>query len=206
MSATRLLVLALVRAHKRAHGYLVGQELLAWDADKWANTKTGSIYHALRQLTKEGLLKATEVDAEEGQISRTDYEITPSGEKEFHTLMERALVTPDPRPDMLCAGLVLMPALPRAKVLEYLRRRLDILDEQRASVHQAVDKARWTGADALPPHVEAILGFWTHSTNSSHEWVLGMIRKIEDGAYVFVDEDPRAFASPGSRMARSSQA
>lgn len=200
MSATRLLVLAFVRAHRRAHGYLVGQELLAWDADKWANTKTGSIYHALRQLSKEGLLNAIDVEAIDLVPARTDYEITNEGEKEFQTLLRRALVVPEPRPDMLCAGLALMSALPRETVLGYLRERLATLSDQRANVDLATSRANFTGDNPLPPHVEALLSFWSHTTASGYDWVLGLTRKIEDGAYVFADEDPKAFGNPGSLM------
>ncbi|OLT29722.1 hypothetical protein BJF83_10045 [Nocardiopsis sp. CNR-923] len=35
MSATRLLVLGVVRMHGRAHGYRVGRELMSWGADAW---------------------------------------------------------------------------------------------------------------------------------------------------------------------------
>ena len=202
MSATRLLVLAFVRAHGRAHGYLVGQELLAWNADKWANTKTGSIYHALRQLAKEGSLREIEISATETSPARTEYEISEQGAAEFERLLERALTVPEPRPDMLCAGLVLMSALPRAKALKFLRERLSKLAEQRANVDRANSTAQWSGDRALPPHVEALLSFWTHHTVSSHDWVLALIRKIEDGAYIFADEDPKAFGNPGSEVGR----
>lgn len=203
MSATRLLVLAFIRAHGRAHGYLVGQDLLAWEADKWANTKTGSIYHALRQLTKEGLLSERALPGGQGSPLRTDYAITASGETEFARLMELALSRPDPRPDMLCAGLVLMSALPRATVIDYLRQRRDALDAQRKDVSAANETATWSGSDALPPHVEALLGFWTHSTNANFVWLENLIAQIEGGAYVFADEAPLVFGTPGSRISRS---
>lgn len=200
MSATRLLVLAFVRAHGRAHGYLVGRELLAWSADKWANTKTGSIYHALRQLAKEGLLDEFEVPETDTVPARTDYSITKEGEAEFHRLMEKALTVPETRPDMLCAGLVLMSTLPRKTVIDYLRVRLENLRQQQNTVDEANGRAKWSGERALPPHVEALLSFWTHSTVSSQAWVEGLIKKIEDGAYVFADEDDKAFATPSAPM------
>ena len=52
MSATRLLVLGVVRTHGQAHGYLVNAELESWGAEKWAGLKSGSIYQSLRQLAK----------------------------------------------------------------------------------------------------------------------------------------------------------
>ena len=196
MSATRLLVLAFVRAHRRAHGYLVGQELLAWDAAKWANTKTGSIYHALRQLSKEGLLAEFDVPATEAAPARTDYSITPAGDQEFHKLMETALSTPQIRPDMLCAGLVLMSALPRADVLKYLRAMQATIGQHQADVHKA-SETLVSGEQVLPPHAEVLVSYWSATTASSAAWLSHLIGKIEGGAYIFADENKRAFGTPG---------
>ncbi|MAN76394.1 MAG: PadR family transcriptional regulator [Rhizobiales bacterium] len=200
MSATRLLVLAFVRAHNRAHGYLIGQELMAWNADKWANTKTGSIYHALRQLAKDGFLEEIVVPPSDTAPARTDYAITEAGDAEFHRMMEKALTLPQPRPDMLCAGLVLMSALPRRTVLELLGKRLATLAQHKSEVSKANDRASFSGVNALPPHVEALLSFWTSNTDCNHDWVAGLIAKIEAGAYVFADEDPQAFGVPGRAL------
>lgn len=198
MSATQLLVLALVRAHGQAHGYVVGRELAAWDADKWANTKTGSIYHALRQFAKSGHLQTMEVAAEGAVPGRTEYSLTEKGEEEFQRLIREALVVPSARPDMLCAGIAMMSALPRATVLGYLRERLAILAKHRHNVDSVANQANWTGQGALPPHAEALLGFWIHLTRTGYDWVEGLIQKIESGAYVFCDEAPDAFGKPGS--------
>lgn len=198
MSATRLLVLGVVRAQRRTHGYRVGQDLLAWQADKWANTKTGSIYHALRQLAKDGHLRAIAVAGTETSPARTDYQITKVGEAEFQDLIAKALTLPEPRPDLLCAGLVFMSALPRGVALDYLRARRKTLFEHKTAVLEASGQAQWTGADALPPHVDALLSFWEYSTSGAYEWVHGLIGKIEAGAYVFADESPNAFGQPGA--------
>src|SRR5918996_1312583 len=56
MSAIRLLVLGAVRQHGRAHGYQVRGDLEFWGAHEWSNAKPGSIYHALKQMAKQGLL------------------------------------------------------------------------------------------------------------------------------------------------------
>lgn len=61
MSAIRLLVLGAVRQHGRAHGYQVRNDLEYWGAHEWSNAKPGSIYHALKQMAKQGLLRAHEI-------------------------------------------------------------------------------------------------------------------------------------------------
>ena len=52
-----MMILGLVRWMQPVHGYDVRRELLSWNADKWANIAARSIYHALRKLTEEGLLR-----------------------------------------------------------------------------------------------------------------------------------------------------
>jgi DNA-binding PadR family transcriptional regulator len=202
MSATRLLVLAFVRAYGRAHGYMVGQELMAWHANEWANTKTGSIYHALRQLTKEGLLEEHDLAGGKGSPARTDYSITAKGEKEFQALMEQALTVSDPKPDMLCAGLVLMSALPRKIVIDYLSRRRTSMQSHAKRLTETYAKAQWSGENALPAHVDAVLGYWQQSIDSDAAWLNDLIAGIERGDYVFADEDPSVFGTPGSRTSR----
>lgn len=201
MSATRLLVLAIVRAHGRTHGYVIGRDMEALGADKWANTKNGSIYHALRQLAKEGLLDPVDSVAGEIAPARTDYEITSLGEEAFQELMDEALTQPVPRPDMLCAGLCMMTALPRAKVLEYLRNRLDTLASHMASVTEADANTQWTGENAVPQHLETLIGFWANHTQANYNWIAGLIARLESGAYVFADENPKAFGNPDSLAA-----
>ena len=56
MSVTRLLVLGAVQIFQPAHGYLVRRELVSWEAERWAHLNPGSIYHALKILTRQGLL------------------------------------------------------------------------------------------------------------------------------------------------------
>lgn len=181
--ATRLLVLGLVRTLGRAHGYRVGRELMAWDADKWANTKTGSIYHALRQLAKEGYLKAIpEGDVQDG--ARTDYEITEKGEKEFFALMQRALAEPRPRPDPLYAGFAFMSALPRETVLALLRKRLDALRPTRTETTGAEEEA-----SVAPPNSDLLTAYQASMADAQTRWLECEIAQIENGKYLFFGEN-----------------
>ena len=56
VSATRLLVLGVVRIMQPVHGYDVRRELLSWGVEESANIKPGSIYSALKVLHKDGLI------------------------------------------------------------------------------------------------------------------------------------------------------
>lgn len=182
MSATRLLVLGIVRGYGRAHGYRVGNDLLSWGADEWANVKWGSIYHALRALTQSGfLLDHNDIPG------RTDYELTERGEVEFMRLLRDALRRPEPRPDLLGAALAMLPALPRAEAVRLLRERLTAHEAARDKARAQVDS--W----AEPPHVRELFGLWEHTAAGGVEWTRGLIERLEAGEYPMTGEP----GSPG---------
>jgi DNA-binding PadR family transcriptional regulator len=185
VSATRLLVLGIVRGYGRAHGYRIGNDLLSWGADEWANVKWGSIYHALRALTDGGfLLDHNDVP------TRTEYELTERGEHEFMRLLRDALRRPQARPDFLGAALALLPALPRAEAIALLRERLTAQEAAR-------DKAA-AQREALvdPPHVRELFGLWEQRAESEVAWARGVIERLEAGAYPMAGE-PNSPGKPG---------
>jgi DNA-binding PadR family transcriptional regulator len=198
MSATRLLVLGVVRMHGRAHGYLVGSELVSWGAEEWANVKWGSIYHALKQAAAEGLLRAIKVEKWPG---RTDYEMTKKGEAEFFRLLRDALRRPYHHPDTIGAGLVLLPALSRSEAIALLRERLGVLEAERADVAMLLEP-RTRGR---PAHARELFGLWDAQYSSGAAWTRGLIERLEGGAYVMAGEADRASGSPdcGSWLDRS---
>ena len=142
MSATRLLVLGVVRLHSQAHGYLVGSELESWEAGQWAGLRSGSIYHALRQLAKEGLLDATEVHEWPGRV---DYAINEKGEAEFLRLLRSALSVPDRRPEMLNAAIALLPALPKEETIALLKERVRAMEDERARIEATAKEGKRPG-------------------------------------------------------------
>lgn len=104
MSAIRLLVLGTVRRHGRAHGYQVRGDLEFWGAHEWSHAKPGSIYHALKQLAKQGLLHAHEIaPSAVGGPPRTEYEITEAGT--YFRLVRAALTAYDQKTDIRSAAL-----------------------------------------------------------------------------------------------------
>ncbi|MFB7993861.1 PadR family transcriptional regulator [Streptomyces sp. NPDC056002] len=186
MSAIRLLVLGAVRQHGRAHGYQVRNDLEYWGAHEWSNAKPGSIYHALKQMAKQGFLVAHEIaPSTAGGPPRTEYEITDKGTEEFLTLLRKALVAYDQKPDILSAALGFIVDLPRREAVELLRRRVDGIEEWRRAVTEYYTPE--DGPERLG-HIGEIMNFWVHSADSGAEWTRGLIGRIEGGAYTFAGE------------------
>ena len=125
MSAIRLLVLGAVRQHGRAHGYQVRNDLEYWGAHEWSNAKPGSIYHALKQMAKQGLLHAHEIaPSTAGGPPRTEYEITEQGTEEYFRLLREALTSYDQKTDVKSAAIGFIVDLPRAEAAALLKERI----------------------------------------------------------------------------------
>ncbi|MFD6450171.1 MULTISPECIES: PadR family transcriptional regulator [unclassified Nocardia] len=186
MSAIRLLVLGAVRQHGRAHGYQVRNDLEFWGAHEWSNAKPGSIYHALKQMAKQGLLLAHEVaPSTAGGPPRVEYEVTDKGTEEFLTLLREALTSYDQQMDMISAAIGFIVDLPRAEAVALLKQRMIGLEQWRASVTEYYTPEQGPGQLG---HIGEIMNMWVHSADSEAAWTHGLIDRIEGGAYTFADE------------------
>ncbi|NEB78804.1 PadR family transcriptional regulator [Streptomyces sp. SID14478] len=186
MSAIRLLVLGAVRQHGRAHGYQVRNDLEYWGAHEWSNAKPGSIYHALKQMAKQGLLLAHEVaPSTAGGPPRTEYEITEQGTDAYLTLLRESLTAYDQRPDILSAALGFMVDLPREEVVALLEERVRRIEEWRSSVTHYYTPEE--GPERLG-HIGEIMNNWVFSADTGAEWTRGLIGRVAGGAYTFAGE------------------
>lgn len=196
MSATRLLVLGVVRMHGSAHGYQVRRELLTWSADKWANVAPGSIYHALKKMETEKLLEVAATDAHPGGPDRTAYRLTEDGETEFQLLLAKYLAESDDSAQgayRLAAAVTFLPALPRDKALSLLRHRLNQLGGQRASAGDLLENGTSWGQ---PEHVNELYRLWLTSIEAQEKWLSELVARLASGGYVMADEDDSAFGTP----------
>ncbi|MET8981788.1 PadR family transcriptional regulator [Streptomyces sp. NPDC004539] len=186
MSAIRLLVLNAVRQHGRAHGYQVRGDLEYWGAHEWSNAKPGSIYHALRQLAKQGFLHEHEIaPSTAGGPPRTEYEITAAGTEEYLRLLREALTSYDQKTDVKSAAIGGMVDLPRAEVVALLEERVRRIERWRTSVTEYYVPE--DGPEQLG-HIGEIMNSWVHAADAEAAWTRGLIGRIEGGAYTFAGE------------------
>ncbi|MEN3612584.1 PadR family transcriptional regulator [Plantactinospora sp. ZYX-F-223] len=151
MSATRMMILGLVRWMQPVHGYDVRRELLSWSADKWANVQPGSIYHALRKLTEEGLLREVATEQVGARPARVTYGITSKGEDEFQGLLRGNWWNLGDVVDPFFAAFSFLPALPREEASAALRNRARLLRAVNDSLRAAMESG-WMKNDK-PVHV-----------------------------------------------------
>src|SRR3712207_3282625 len=118
-----MMILGLIKWMQPVHGYDVRRELLSWQADKWANVHPGSIYHALRKLSEEGLLRTVATEQVGARPARTTYELTAKGAEEFESLLRGHWWNLEAPPDPFLAAFSFLPALPRTEAVAALRNR-----------------------------------------------------------------------------------
>ena len=189
-----MMILGLVQWMQPVHGYDVRRELLSWSADKWANVQPGSIYHALRKLTEEDLLREVATEQVGARPARTTYEITDKGAAEFQSLLRNSWWHLAPAPDQFMAAFAFLPALPRQEAAAALRNRAIQL---RAGVQQlqAATAAEW--ADQKPVFVSWMWELTIVRSEAEIEWCERTAQRIEEGeSYVRPCPDAEGLAVP----------
>jgi DNA-binding PadR family transcriptional regulator len=183
VSTVRLLVLGVVRMRGTAHGYAIHRELMSWRVDTWTAVKPPSIYHAVKQLDREGLLRVSGSDDSPRGPARVVYRITADGEQEYFRLLEAALVSPDI--EEFGAGIAFMRSLPRRRVQELLAEQRAITE--RIDVELDAMKPQWPDPGA-PPHAQHLLDLWRGLFKSNARWTAMMLKRLSDGEFHFADE------------------
>jgi DNA-binding PadR family transcriptional regulator len=173
-----MMILGLVQWMQPVHGYDVRRELLSWSADKWANVQPGSIYHALRKLTDEDLLREVATEQVARRPARTSYEITDKGRAEFQTLLRGNWWNLADSPDPFMAAFAFLPALSREEAASALRNRAA---QMRAGVAQleAATNAEW--ADQKPVYVAWMWELSIVRAEAEIAWCERTAKKVEAG-------------------------
>ncbi|MGX6602456.1 PadR family transcriptional regulator [Micromonosporaceae bacterium Da 78-11] len=178
MSTTRMMILGLVQWMQPVHGYDVRRELLSWSADKWANVQPGSIYHGLRKLAEEDLLREVTTEQVGARPARTTYEITDKGKAEFQSLLRANWWNVTPAPDQFMAAFSFLAALSREEASAALLNRAVQL---RAGVQQleAAITADWV--DHKPIYVTWMWELSIVRSEAEIAWCERTAKKIEEG-------------------------
>jgi DNA-binding PadR family transcriptional regulator len=136
---TRLIVLGML-AIRPMSGYEIQRFLQLSRTDQWAGVLPGSIYHALKKLAEEGLVRL-EATEHLGNRARALYAITPAGQIAYRALLQSAWATPSPHfPTGIYVALMFAGDLPTDVILAALNQHIAALEEQIAT---------WTEGEAI---------------------------------------------------------
>ncbi len=130
MNIAKMVVLGALENLGRGSGYDIIQELNKKKIDRWTDIKKGSIYHALRQLKKEGAVR----DVEQTKVGRypdkTIYQITAKGKKLFDSLQEQAFLGLFPHFYGFKIALKFNTRRSTEEIKKFSKRAIELIDSQ----------------------------------------------------------------------------
>ncbi len=176
------MVLGVMHRERKTHGYTVYHALVSWQAETWTKIRPGSIYHALGQLEKEGLVINEGLTLGNKGSAKTLYAISTTGEEELKNLIRTALVSYDQ--EQFTAGLAFMSILSREEVIGLATQRLQA---HRETISFMKMLPRNDMPDTPAQH-SAIITSWTSVFSATHAWQKQFLQDLQSGKYVFVDD------------------
>ncbi|MFB9177565.1 PadR family transcriptional regulator [Dactylosporangium sucinum] len=188
MSTTRLMIMGLISYLQPVHGYDIRKELTSWNVESWANVQPGSIYHALRKMTEEGLLEEVDTERVDNRPARTRYRMTKDGDAEYQSLLRKYWWEYQEPVDPFLAAFAFLPSLPRAEAAGALRARARLLEGWVAAYRDAGDD--W--AASKPAHVSWQLELTTLRCEVEARWCHDVAGRIEAGEGDHFSERPDA--------------
>ncbi|MDG4822825.1 PadR family transcriptional regulator [Asanoa sp. WMMD1127] len=180
-----MMILGAVRLMQPVHGYDVRRELLSWGADRWANVQPGSIYHGLRKLAEEDMLREVGTDQVNGRPARTSYEITAKGEAEFETLLRDLWWNVAMPADPFFAAFSFLPSLPREEASAALRNRATVLRATADGMRSSLE-SRWIN-ELKPTHVAWMFELSIARMEGEIAWCERIAELIESGVSYLPD-------------------
>ncbi|SFS08541.1 DNA-binding transcriptional regulator, PadR family [Dyella sp. OK004] len=155
MNVVRLLVLGVIRELGRCHGYAIRQTLDEWQVQTWTRLHSGSIYHALQQLTKEGLLESGAPEPGNRGPGKLTFAISRAGEVEFHDQLRQALASFDLIE--LSAGIAFIGCLPKAEATSLISQTIECLKDNADRLALIASSVR---PSPKPPRTKDLLALW----------------------------------------------
>jgi DNA-binding PadR family transcriptional regulator len=134
-------------------GYEIQQLLQQAHTDQWAEILPGSIYHALKKMEKEGLVRVKSV-TQTGHRTKAIYEITSVGETEYLHLLKKTLMHPEvPIPKDLYTALAFIDDLSKNEAIQALKGQIV---DVKAKLEEAEENMRLKQQDVRSPIVKTI--------------------------------------------------
>jgi len=183
MSSTRLLILGVVRIFQPVHGYDVRRELLSWRANEWASVSPGSIYNALKSLTRDGLLEVVGTGQVGARPERTTYRLTADGEKEFQSLLRETWWTVQRPIDPLMPALAFLNAMRRDELVAAIDHRIAHIESFKRATEFSIADHGTGGDDTTPAHVKEMFRLSAARVESEVAWARALLEKIDRGEY-----------------------
>lgn len=173
MKARQLILGALHRGD--FHPYEIKRRLENAMVECYIDVDVGTLYYAVRQLEKEGLISAVSEERVARGGVRTVYRITDAGKAEFLQSLHQQFEQEGPVSQTLYGALLFLHLCDLEIVEDLVRRRIARLDELIAKlvpIRKQLLPVMSTGADHLLRHLDK-------QRRLDREWLKGLLADIE---------------------------
>jgi DNA-binding PadR family transcriptional regulator len=189
----RLLILGVLHRGD-FHPYEIKRRLEAAMVECYIDVDVGTLYYAVRQLEKEGLISAVAHERVARGGMRTIYRATPAGRTEFREGLHRQFEVEGPVSQTVYGALLFLHLADLAVVEAALRRRIDRLDDlidKLRPIREELAPVISTGGEHLLEHLDK-------QRRLDRTWLKGLFadikaRRVHDVA------DPARLASDARR-------
>jgi len=169
----RLLILGVLH-RGNFHPYEIKRRLENAMVECYMDVDVGTLYYAIRQLEKDGLIATVSRERVARGGMRTIYRITPKGKTEFQTLLHAQFGEEGPVSQTLYGALLFLHLSDPASVEDLLRRRIARLDELIAKlgpIRKELAPVISTGAEHLLRHIEK-------QRRLDRDWMKGLLAEV----------------------------
>jgi DNA-binding PadR family transcriptional regulator len=170
----RLLILGVLHRGD-FHPYEIKRRLENAMVECYIDVDVGTLYYAIRQLEKEGLISAVSHERVARGGMRTVYRISPSGKAEFRESLHRQFEEEGPVSQTLYGALLFLHLSDLATVEDLVRRRIARLDELIAKlgpIRKELAPIVSTGGEHLLRHLDK-------QRRLDRDWLKGLLADIE---------------------------
>ena len=188
----RLLILGVLHRGD-FHPYEIKRRLKAAMVECYIEVDVGTLYYAIRQLEKDGLITAVAEERVARGGLRTIYAITAAGREEFRRGLHAQFEEDGPVSQTLYGALLFLHLADPATVEALIRRRIARLDDLIAKldpIKRDMAPVLSTGGDHLLRHIEA-------QRRLDRDWLKALLAEIETRGIRDV-ADPTALAKPNN--------
>lgn len=166
------------------HPYEIHQTMQEREVWRLVKLTTGSLYHAIDRLERDGLIEAVETSREGRRPERTTYRLTDAGRDAFAERLRAMIAEPAAEYPQFAVGVAFLHTLDRADAVTQLRRRAMALEATNAA--ERVYIARLTELDLHELHW-ADVRLRLCQREAELAWTLDLIARLESRALTWPD-------------------
>ena len=158
------------------HPYEIKRRLQNAMVECYTDIDVGTLYYAVRQLEKDGLISAVGQERVARGGVRTVYRITEKGREEFQDLLHKQFEQDGPVSQTLYGALLFLHLCDQEIVEGIVRKRIVRLDEQIAKLGPLREQLR----DVLSTGGKHLLRHLDRQRQLDRNWLAGLLADIEE--------------------------